>query len=389
MSLLNTQRTKFILSILNIVVFITLISVSNVSAQTGTFTLLGSAETRGHGFGLYVFNDLVYMAGESGGSLSIVDVSNPSSPVSLGDVVGRGGGYVNDIYVADDIAYLSLEKRGEGLAAIDVSDPTNPTGLETFNTPRRAYGGVYADAGIVVLASDFRLDIFDVGDPNQPQLVGSASITGRPNDIHVANGLAYVAVYAGFDIVDVSDPSNPEHLSYIFFESEVVPTVVMDVDVVGEIAYVISKPETLFHPENGSTMTAIDVSDPTAPIILGDSGRDNERYYGIDVVEDIAYVVGDNGVKAFYIGNPESPLLVGTSVESGFDIQVENNVIYLSGNRGIGEGVLKILEFSPPPLSIQINQESTHIVSFNHVYITIFGIMLSTTTLWCYLRRLL
>ena len=108
------------------------LSILPISAQTALSTLwTWPGYDLGYGRGIAVRPPLAYLASAEGG-LHILDVSDPSRPLWVGNI---GGGTVRfsaiDVALSDDgkIAYVA---RTEGLEVIEVSDPTKPRTLATL-----------------------------------------------------------------------------------------------------------------------------------------------------------------------------------------------------------------------------------------------------------------
>jgi hypothetical protein len=95
--------------------------------------------------------------GEHG--LSVVDVSGVPTEVATLAL----GGLANDIVLAGTTAFLSL--AAGGVAAVDVSTPTNPVLLDTATTLGNAFSmGVEGDR--LAVGSYTYLELFDVSDPS-------------------------------------------------------------------------------------------------------------------------------------------------------------------------------------------------------------------------------
>lgn len=154
-------------------------------------------------------------------SFSIIDVSNPASPVIVGQT--RHTDFVSiAMKISGSRAYLT--NNGAGLIIVDVSDITNPTLISLTNL---FTGGnridVVGDYAYVTDWSDNALYIVDISNPLLPFVAGSISGPGHPNyldlawGIYVKSNIAYVTAYNDNSLVliNVSDPTNPTLLGEI------------------------------------------------------------------------------------------------------------------------------------------------------------------------------
>jgi hypothetical protein len=108
--------------------------------------------------------DLAYVAGGGcsdgcWGSLSIIDVSNPASPVELGTLYTPD--YANDVEVVGDLAYVA--DGYFGIQVIDVSNPAFPVEIGALDTPD--YATDVAVVGNLAYVADYEsgLRIIDFG----------------------------------------------------------------------------------------------------------------------------------------------------------------------------------------------------------------------------------
>ena len=74
------------------------------------------------------------------------------------------------VSVVGGIAYVAANVAG--LQLINVSNPTNPSLLGSFNTAGNAYG-VSVVGSIAYVADDFGLQLINVSNPTNPSLLGS------------------------------------------------------------------------------------------------------------------------------------------------------------------------------------------------------------------------
>jgi hypothetical protein len=133
----------------------------------------------------------------------------------LGQLAGPnwGPGYTFNVRVEGTLAYLI---RQDGLHIIETADPTHPTELGHY---QRSGGGYSNDVKLVdhagkryALIADYPIDVVEVTDPANPHLVGQISEQAHTIAVESRNGhvYAYLGNYdANCPIYDVTDPTAP------------------------------------------------------------------------------------------------------------------------------------------------------------------------------------
>lgn len=130
----------------------------------------GSVSGLGSTWGLRVVGNIVYVT-DILGTMSTVDVSDPTKPKMLGTVAIGGNG--KGITVEGGIAYIAAGEAG--LVVVDVADPAKPKVLATVKTPGIAVRTAYASGRVYVAAwNDTR--VYDVSTPSAPKFIGAVRI---------------------------------------------------------------------------------------------------------------------------------------------------------------------------------------------------------------------
>ena len=248
---------------------ISILSITGLYAYAATLDIVpvgevedsGSIELKGPmDAAIATIDGKTYVIVSAGGDdgMEIIDISDPSSPTSVGRVVdGTDTGRCtvangekcldnangNAITTIDGSTYaIIVGTLDDGIEIIDISDPTNPTSVgrlgEADDTSRELDGakGIAIETingtpyAIVGSLTDDGIEIIDISDPTNPTSVGrmdDGTDTGRCT---VANGekclekakgvrtttindKTYVIVSGqdddGIEIIDISDPTNP------------------------------------------------------------------------------------------------------------------------------------------------------------------------------------
>jgi hypothetical protein len=192
-------------------------TISTTTFSSNTETIIGSVPTSATGSvstgqsprSVYTQGKYAYVVNDASKTLQIIDVSNPSSPVSVGSVSAGSGPY--SVYVQGRYAYV-VNFSSNTLQIIDVSNPTSPVPVGSASTGSGPYE-VYVQGRYVYVVNliSSTLQVFDVSNPSSPVSVGSVSTGTAPISIYVQGRYAYVVNTnsSTLQIIDVSNPSSP------------------------------------------------------------------------------------------------------------------------------------------------------------------------------------
>jgi len=234
-------------------------------------------------------NGRVYLASYHAG-LQILDVSSPASPRYLGsyDTVGTGP-WMAAAAARDSFAYTGWVWPYR-FVSVDVSDPYHPTragGCTITNYPEDM---VLRDT-FVFVAEDNRLQVVNVARSRQPVLVGSCNLPEASYGIALQDSLAYVTTYP-FAIVSVANPTQPRIIGSIW-----------------KGAFGIAVRDTLVYVAGGDLFT-YSVARPTQPYLV-DSLYVGDFVSAVAVIDTLAYVGCDQGVRIVNIATPRNPIVIG------------------------------------------------------------------------------
>ncbi|MCB9077041.1 MAG: hypothetical protein H6631_05590 [Anaerolineaceae bacterium] len=305
------------------------------------------------------------------GRLRILDVSDASRPVEA--AVFDTERIARQVAVSADRAYVAQNQcddeagcRG-GVTLLDISDPTRPRVLGFHNRPSDS---VVVAGSHLYLGDSFNLLVVDVSDPAAPQEVGYFEIIGRveavvgpylyladrwygalrvvdisqpvapteigaydapgptsPRSVKVAGDYAYATddIRRGLAVIDVSNPATPQEVGFVAAEAP------------GQIWAM--RPPYLYLGEDWSGLRLIDLSMPTAPVIVGDyRPPDGQRV--LAMADGYAYVTTAQGWEIVDLSTPGATPVVGTyettfpsSWLAGAAVQAEQlaSVVYEDG----------------------------------------------------------
>ncbi len=278
--------------------------------NTSTLQKVSEIRTRGRVVDIISdpWNFRLFIASEVGG-IEIWDVTNPSDPVKLSRYWTDGtpmGLYLN----LNNPYYLYVADGANQLVILDVSDPTNPIQVGHF-----AQNGFYAKAVWVDPTETYAylvgwpttgaaLKVIDVSNPAQPTLVDTFFLGARFNDIFVLNQYAYLSATpllqdGGIRILDLSDLTQPQEVAVVDGSSDY------------RSIWVVPNGGQLYaYAANESGLVTMDLTDPQNPVILNDStGIPAYKIYAMGLL----YAAGmDQGLQIVNPVDPANPMVVGT-----------------------------------------------------------------------------
>lgn len=280
---------------------------------------IGSYNTSGTAQGVYVSGTYAYIADGTAG-LQVIDISTPSAPTLVGTYATNDS--THDVYVSGKYAYLA--DGAEGLSVIDVSDPTTPVLAGSYNSSGTGLG-IYISGNYAYLADGADgLAIINIANPATPSLAGASTgfSGGTAEGIYISGKYAYLADGdEGLRILDVSDPTSPALLSTV---TEAYGA--HDVYVSGKYAYVGSY-----------TFSIIDVTDPASPNIVSET-YSIYSLTGIHVAGKYAYASDSGrGLQIFDINGIDTPSLYAGSIQS--DILSVTGNIFAGGDMYVQGGL--------------------------------------------------
>lgn len=185
-----------------------------LDANGGNPTLLGTIDTLTHVTrDVTVVGNLAYLAVEHNNGLRIVDVSDPQSPVQIGQAT-LDSNFNWAVAVEGQRAYLASDIHG--ITVVDISNPASPTVLGSYDTAGFARGLAVSGSRLFVGDGSNGLLILDVSDPTTiTELARYTAPDGVAGKIFLRDAVAYVAFgAAGLHMLDVADPAQPKLLRH-------------------------------------------------------------------------------------------------------------------------------------------------------------------------------
>ncbi len=251
---------------------------------------------------------LVFMTGVSGAKRPLLpSETNVEKSLNL-DLIGswsddRSDFFPTDIAVIGDHAFLMSRFL---VSVVDISDPSEPFGVATIPlTGNNANRILAVDGFIYVTINTTGLHVFDVSDPTNPTQVASWNGNGFESDMALQGHYLYLAGGPGGSgilpgpllIFNVSNPAVPTLIGSAGSGCEAVA-------IDDQHAYV-----TTNFNNYASYFEVFDISDPTNPIGVGSHrfSQNTTRSKGIVLFGDYAYSGGYPGLDIMNVSNPTDP----------------------------------------------------------------------------------
>ncbi|MEM1322303.1 MAG: tail fiber domain-containing protein [Bacteroidota bacterium] len=313
----------------------------------------------------------------------VVDVSVPSNPISVGALQLNNAGKAA---ISGNYAFVA---SGSGpvreLVVIDISNPSNMIEVDRVGGFRNAALSVIIEGDYAYVIDRDELYVFDISDPIDIVATGSTTLTvpAQAGDLALLGDYVYVISNTLLlsdpgllEVFDVSNPSiNPVRVGNLPLGA---PTAIA---VSENFAYVISD-------GNEDDLKVIDVSNPTAPSLMGSLAIGNDAD-AVVVWNDYVLTLS-NDLKIIDVSAPNNPLLVNNinvgAIFSISDLDVSGNFAYVLGvdlrtiRLTCPEQVFSIDPFSNEIISTPVDELVNDNVNINFTPLQLNGFTLNATT---------
>jgi len=130
--------------------------------------------------------DYIYVG--AGNGFVVLDVSDASSPHSIGDLRLKGD-KILDIVIRNATAYVA---NGTGLRVVNIADPAHPTLAGELDLAGNTWA-LGVDGSQAYIVASGALHTVDVSNPATPVLAGSYDLAGTVSNIYAAGGVGSTA----------------------------------------------------------------------------------------------------------------------------------------------------------------------------------------------------
>ena len=309
-------------------------NISNIMDASTTISQVGTVSVSAVGapFSVFVSGRYAYTANWTGNNISVIDVSNPSTPVliSTTSITASKNGA---IFVSGRYAYVGNSMLNS-LSVVDVSNPAAPRQVATTSVGAGSTYSIFVSGHYLYAATDgpSAISVIDISNPLAPVLISTTSVDTYPRSIYVSGGYAYTANYnsSTISVIDISNPSAPRQIS-----TTSVGMQPKSIYVSGRYAY------TADYTSN--TISVIDISNASAPIVVATTS--------VGSGPSAIYVSG----RYAYVGNKDSSNISIVDVSSSsapiqvltLAVSAQPETIYVSGRYAyVGATNLSIVDIS-------------------------------------------
>ncbi len=238
-------------------------------------------------------------------------------PIALSSYYETTNGTAWDICIHGDLAYIA--NNMEGLAIVNITDPTNSILIKTISTGGIVWG-LCIDGDYLYVADIISgIIIFNISEPINPSQINAISTEGTASDVYICGDYAYIADGdEGLAVIDISDPfhtGTPIYKNTTGFASNVFSC--------GDYAYIADGQEGL------AVIDITDPKNPSNPVYEATNGNAEDVF----INGDYAYIAdGDEGLAVIDISNPNNPELSASINSTGvaLGIWVEGNYAYVA-----------------------------------------------------------
>ncbi|HSE61384.1 MAG TPA: prepilin-type N-terminal cleavage/methylation domain-containing protein [Candidatus Saccharimonadales bacterium] len=248
----------------------------------------------------------------NGSVLTILNISNPTSPTLVGTYTASST--VRHVYVDGNYAYLSTASDTAELTIVNITNPASPTlassvnltdtndGFATFVTGGYAYVGRALDT--TTGTNEFY--ILNVTNPASPSVLGSVNLTGAVNNIKVSGNFAFLATTIDTQemvVINVTNKSSPT-LSTSYNAAGTSDA--NDLGILGTVLYVATVANA-----SGAEVFALNITTPTSPALLG-TYETGANVTGVSAVPNNLFLSVANQLTVLNNSNPSSLQLRST-----------------------------------------------------------------------------
>jgi len=307
---------KLFLSIL-LISILTPSSFSAVLTDSLNMKMVSVFPVKDYAYGLYIDNDLAYIANYSRG-LRIIDISDPFHPEEISFI--NSTFWARNVIVSGGYAYYA--DRDNGFVIVDVSNPSKPAVKSIYDFYDYPEAILLEGNTAYIAVNNLGINVLDISDKSKPVLVSSGANVGRVKHFAKSGNFLYTADYDyGLSVVDVSSLKEIKWLSLFKIGSGPI-----DIALQGKYLFVAGRYRELF---------MYDISIPQYPKIL-DTLNFSTMSWGVYVFNNLLFVAtGEEGVRAYSFINDTLELKGYYNTPSvSYDVIADKRHIYVADGLG-------------------------------------------------------
>lgn len=236
---------------------------------------------------IVVIGSYAYVAHSTG--ISVIDISNPVLPTEIGSLDLANG--ADALAVENGYVYVGARSYGT-LSIVRVTEPKSPVRIGSFNQSLAGVYDVVVNGNYVYIVNIGALHIINVSNPSSPTAAGySSRVSGEA--VKVSGNYAFVVGINGLITVNVSNPAN---LTTIISRAWG-----WDLDVLDGFVYIATM-------DGGLSIS--NVSNPQNPTEVGFLAMSSfAEGTSIAVAGEYAYIATGSNIHVVNITNKSNPVL--------------------------------------------------------------------------------
>lgn len=274
---------------------------------------------------LYISGNYLYTGTDANDTLSIYDISTPTSPTLVGSLTDA----TNLNFFEDMIAvgnYLYVHAGSSQLTVINITNKASPT--YTANMVNASFSGQLASSGNYLYTNGRVVNITNAVSPTLgitfsgglPVVIGTSMLT---------NAVGTNGITRSYNVSNPASPTLNVSLTYtpLFSGSTYMA-------VSGTMAYVAGSSSNVF--------SVVNFSVPSSPTVMGfrSDATNIPSPAGVFQQTGYAYVVGANYITIMNVSNPTSPTVSGrlsdaTNLANATAVYVSGNYAYVTKTSGL------------------------------------------------------
>lgn len=303
-----------------------------------------------------VDSDYAYIGSQFEAVFIVANISDPANPFEIGKKqLGALREKIVSIQIEYPTAYIAIGFSDRGFRKIDLSDLSNPSEINQFESPWDVLW-TQATTDYLYVASLNRLWIYDMADPSKPKLVASHPELGDLFRIVLVDNILHALDAENLRLIDISNPNQLIEKGAYSLGGRLA----LEVTVFGNYAYILFE-------GNPGTLEIVDISDSANPMYAGIAnlpgiGRDISVMEG-SAIAYVAYFADDTdkGFQIVDVTDPSLPVVLGSAQTVGtpMSISVSGDTLYIASNTGIEPNIswhLEAFDISDPANPIKITE---------------------------------
>jgi len=279
-----------------------------------------------------VDDNIMYVGNGQFGGISVLDCKQPKNlkmvnyiPTEIMEAI---------ITVSGNYVYMAGPTLNYGPSHFSIFSISNGSELEeigSYEINQWIANFQIANNFAYLILGNGELLILDITHPENIEEISRTPIFYYGSAIYISDNIAYVGVSWGWGFsfayvsrVDITNPSNPEIIDTLFIADGYTNKIIVS----NNFGYIIGSWSDWEGWHGGKWFYIIDYANPSDPQVVDSSQRDIRD---IDIKDDLAYIITDEGLEIFDIADPYNLKKIGFyDIEEAKNVAVNEDIVYVS-----------------------------------------------------------